>query len=93
MAPTEVIFCAAPEQWMFWCPGCECGHGFNARWTFNGDLTKPTIKPSLLSTFGKSSSARCHLFMEDGKLRFLKDCTHDLAGKTISMEPHPWGKP
>lgn len=87
----DVIYQGAPNHWMFWCPGCECGHSINETWTFNGDLVKPTISPSLLSTFGsRKSDARCHLYVEDGKLRFLKDSTHKYAGQTIEMVPHPW---
>jgi hypothetical protein len=28
----------------------------------------------------------CHSFLTDGKLQFLSDCTHPLAGKTIDLE-------
>jgi hypothetical protein len=31
--------------------------------------------------------SRCHLFVRDGKIEFLGDCTHELAGKTVPMEP------
>jgi hypothetical protein len=40
----------------FFCPGCKCGHGFNAGipeapykpvWQFNGDMEKPTVNPSI----------------------------------------------
>jgi hypothetical protein len=88
----NVIEETAPNYWIFWCPGCECCHSINETWTFNGDLAKPTIRPSLLSTFGRASNMRCHLFVEDGKLRFLKDSTHPLAGRTIDMKPLPWNK-
>lgn len=41
-------------NFMFFCPGCECGHGIvthmGNRWTFNGDMVKPTISPSILVT-------------------------------------------
>ena len=30
---------------------------------------------------------RCHSFVADGKIRFLSDCTHELAGKTVPLEP------
>lgn len=36
------------EQWVFQCPGCECLHGFTRSWTFNGNMKRPTIMPSLL---------------------------------------------
>lgn len=28
----------------------------------------------------------CHSFITDGKIQYLSDCTHELAGKTIEME-------
>lgn len=45
----------APD-FMFWCPGCKCGHGVwttrpngvtGATWTFNGNMDKPTFAPSI----------------------------------------------
>lgn len=29
----------------------------------------------------------CHSFIRDGHIQFLSDCTHELAGKTVPMEP------
>jgi len=29
-----------------WCPGCEEMHSLPDKWTFNGDLEKPTFQPS-----------------------------------------------
>lgn len=29
----------------------------------------------------------CHSFVEQGRIRFLSDCTHKLAGQTISLQP------
>lgn len=29
----------------------------------------------------------CHSFVRDGRIQFLADCTHSLAGKTVDMEP------
>lgn len=29
----------------------------------------------------------CHSFVRDGQIQFLGDCTHQFAGKTLSMEP------
>jgi hypothetical protein len=80
-------------HYYFWCPGCKHGHGFDERWKFNGDYDKPTFTPSLLVNAHLSEEAkknpynkRCHLFMTDGKIRFLGDCEHELAGKTVEME-------
>lgn len=27
----------------------------------------------------------CHSFVRDGKIQFLNDCTHELAGKTVEL--------
>lgn len=41
---------------LLWCPGCKMAHhikvgdGPGPRWTWNGNMTKPTFSPSLLVT-------------------------------------------
>lgn len=43
---------------MWFCPGCRCGHRVwvrepspsGSRWTWNGDMEKPTVSPSILIT-------------------------------------------
>ena len=69
--------------YMFWCPGCKENHAYTKdRWTFNGDYERPTFTPSLL--YGKDGRHRiCHIFMTDGKIQYLSDCEHELAGQTI----------
>ena len=68
--------------YMFHCPGCQHAHVCDKRWTFNGDMDKPTFTPSLLN---RTDKTRCHLFVTDGKIRFLNDCTHQLAGQTVDL--------
>lgn len=29
---------------------------------------------------------RCHSFVTDGRIEYLSDCTHSLAGQTVNME-------
>lgn len=29
----------------------------------------------------------CHSFVTDGRIQFLSDCTHALAGQTVDLEP------
>jgi len=74
------------DSLMFFCPGCGSYHSFRVpQWKWDGDMEKPTFSPSLL--INKNIPAqRCHLFIENGKLRFLEDCFHHLAGQTIDME-------
>jgi hypothetical protein len=73
--------------WMIFCPGCKFAHVFDSRWTFNGDQDKPTFKPSYLSygTENDPRQPRCHSFVTDGFIKFLSDCTHDLAGQTVEL--------
>lgn len=32
---------------------------------------------------------RCHSFVRDGRIEFLGDCTHALAGRTVDLPPPP----
>jgi len=69
---------------VFECPGCGCGHHIDPdRWTWNGDLVRPTVSPSLLVHLG--GGRRCHSFVRDGRIQFLSDCTHSLAGQTVDI--------
>ena len=66
-------------------------------WSFNGDMDKPTFSPSLLVRYDHyvPSGApadqqplvkeRCHTFITDGKIQYLGDCTHELAGQIIEL--------
>ncbi len=78
------------DGWLFECPGCGNIHKFDERWTFNNDLDKPTFRPSLLVNgnmqYHNSATPRCHSFVTNGKIKFLGDCTHELAGQTVELE-------
>lgn len=76
----------------FHCPGCGYSHPFEvdapngAGWTWNGSLDKPTFHPSLLVYGGgRSEAPRCHSFVTDGRIQFLVDSTHKLAGQTVEL--------
>lgn len=73
------------------------GAGAGPRWTFNGDFDKPTFTPSVLVRTGRAVDPSiqpepgdppevCHSFVTDGQIRFLGDCTHALAGKTVPLQ-------
>jgi len=32
-------------------------------------------------------SKRCHSFVTDGRIQFLSDCTHEMAGQTVDLPP------
>jgi hypothetical protein len=70
------------------------------RWQFNGDLSKPTFNPSLLVRWSEPSDNPsefdnqekdkhfiCHSFVKDGRIQFLSDSTHALAGQTVDIAP------
>jgi hypothetical protein len=80
---------AADGTLMFFCPGCGEHHGINRTWQFNEDFENPTISPSIrVSTLDKPEHASrtiCHSFVREGKIQFLSDCVHSLAGQTVDL--------
>jgi Family of unknown function (DUF6527) len=58
-------------------------------WTWNGDVDKPTLRPSILTTGytrnGGDKPVHCHTWVNDGQAQFLDDCTHELRGHTVDM--------
>jgi len=79
---------------MFWCPGCNEPHGINVgegpgpRWGYSGNVDAPTFTPSIKVTDGQG--ACCHSFVTDGRIKYLADCTHALAGQTVPLGDWEW---
>lgn len=98
----------------FRCPGCGHRHTVvvgtpfrnGARWSFNGDMLRPTFTPSLharsghyadgtppgecwLCKRGSTACGVCHSFITDGRIQFLDDCTHALAGQIVDLPVLP----
>jgi hypothetical protein len=80
------------EQWIaFHCPGCEVGHAIpvtgSRAWNWNGSFESPTINSSILVNRGSANPAVpvCHSLVKDGKIQFLSDCMHKLAGQTVEI--------
>lgn len=82
----------------FYCPGCKTYHHVQhgdvdgPTWRWNGDAENPTLSPSILVTYNGSDAgvdgappAVCHSFIEDGRIRYLGDSTHALAGQTVEL--------
>lgn len=74
------------------CPGCGHIHSFDLnRWNWNGSLTKPTFTPSLLVSWDMTVKGKiepvCHSYVTDGKIQFLTDSKHKLAGQTVDLLP------
>lgn len=62
-------------------------------WTWNASLSAPTFDPSVLLQGGPPGTPRCHSFVRDGRIEFLSDCEHPLAGKTVDLPPWPGSPP
>lgn len=74
------------DRLVWWCPGCDEVHTAPLdRWTWNGSLDAPTLSPSVLYPEAK----RCHCFVREGRIQFLSDCKHPLAGQTVAMVMPP----
>jgi hypothetical protein len=77
---------------VFRCPGCGCGHrvpvkqsyGGALAWAWNGSENLPTLEPSLVYNFMDPGS-RCHSLVRDGRIEFLQDSHHALAGQIVSL--------
>jgi hypothetical protein len=66
-------------------PGSEATVCFyKDKWSFNGDFEKATFRPSML-IHPNNMHGRDHFFVTDGKIEYLSDCEHALAGKTVDM--------
>jgi hypothetical protein len=95
----RVAFESRQEQLLFECPGCGEMRAVRVRarsdgapsgpvWGWNESLDLPTFSPSLLVrwTHGEKREPRCcHSFVRDGRIEFLSDCTHTLAGQTVDL--------
>ena len=86
---------------IFYCPGCKSTHSVNLtingpRWDYNGNPESPTFSPSILVTCRWSQVEPeykddvCHSFVRDGRIQFLGDCTHELAGQTVVIPEWPY---
>lgn len=85
----------------FFCPGCNDTHALNTspngpRWSYNDDADSPTFTPSIHARLQWSKNDAtmaddvCHSFVTAGRIQFLGDCTHALAGQTVDIPEWPW---
>lgn len=67
-------------------------------WGYNGNPSGPTFTPSILVQWTEPSDVEgefddtskdkhmvCHSFVTDGRIQFLGDCTHAMAGQTVDL--------
>ncbi|MFZ3182555.1 MAG: DUF6527 family protein [Pseudomonas sp.] len=91
---SRVLAGGSDEGLFFECPGCDMPHriqhgaGDGPRWVWNGNAEKPTFTPSILVRYPwgpEQAEQVCHSFVTDGRIQFLSDCTHALAGQTVEL--------
>jgi hypothetical protein len=93
-APVLLPIKNSPGRFVFFCPGCRASHIINTNphnglpvHTILGSPDKPTIRASVLSKGDKKiGKPHCHSFISHGRIKFLKDCSHDLAGLTVLLK-------
>lgn len=87
-------------RYAHWCVGCNQRHEIavdtpfhnGARWSFDGNVEKPTFSPSINIRMGPLRDGRilvCHYFVRAGQIIYCGDCTHDLKNKTVDLAPFP----
>lgn len=57
-------------------------------WGWNGSKDRPTFSPSILTRlrWGEDRREICnHVFIRDGRISYLSDCTHEYAGKSMEL--------
>jgi len=88
-------------QHYFFCPACKEIHCWWPSWTFNGDIEKPTVRPSIKVTWPANPQAEerfkewrteriCHSMITDGQIFYYKDSTHGKGGETMPIPDYPF---
>jgi hypothetical protein len=92
---------ATENTWKFWCPGCDSAHVVSDSWQVNtGTATiSPSVLvyshqklinedlsgEALTAPENITTTPQCHSFVTNGRIRYLSDSTHALAGKTVDV--------
>lgn len=68
---------------------------------WDADVNAPTFSPSIRTFTNVGEDGRrmpdgqertlCHSFVRTGKIEFLSDCAHALAGQTVDLPDWPRG--
>lgn len=78
------------------CVQTGSAYGAGPVWGWNGSLELPTFTPSVLFWLDHNADedeeerkyvdkARCHTFITNGRVQFLSDYGHALAGQTLDV--------
>lgn len=79
-----------------WCPACdrahllEMGHRDSRKIDWDHDTKRPTFTPDIRHQVG---DVTCHYRITDGRVEFLPDSTHILAGRTVDLPVYPPFRP
>lgn len=92
----ELVQDGVLQGYMITSPATDQDILFDKRWYFNGDFENPTFSPSMLVTYPEENKetghVREHFFVRNGKIEYLQDCHHDMAGKKVDMIDCKWGE-
>lgn len=102
---------SADAGWMHWCPACNEVHAIavekafanGAKWSFNGNMDKPSFVPSVKITIGPMPTVPvgradagkiyvCHYILTDAVIDYCGDCTHSLRGQKVALPVIPRGQ-
>ena len=78
---------------MMYMPGLPCPlqirvSGLPPVWSWNKDVYNPTFYPSILTRlpWGEEGKEICnHVYVKNGMIQYLWDCSHEYAGKILPM--------
>jgi hypothetical protein len=79
-----------------WCPACDrrhlllMGHRDARLLDWDHNTRRPTFTPDIRQ---EEPSLVCHYFIADGRVQFLSDSTHALAGRTVDLPAYPHNQP
>lgn len=89
MAKVKLFPYAEGKQYVsIFCPACQLTHTINhspAGWGFNGDIDKPTFEGSIGFHGEDSGGFYCHSLVRDGRIEYLGDSQHAMAGQTVDL--------
>lgn len=81
------------QGYLITSPATDIDIMFDERWQFNGNFEKPSFYPSMLMEYPvENGTVREHFFVREGKIMYLRDCSHEMAGKTVDMIDCRWGE-
>ena len=96
---------AGDSHWKFWCPGCGDAHVVSSAWEVDVEsatispsvlvhsvrrfVDSDLVGDALMAPGNATVSPLCHSFVRGGRIEFLGDSTHSLAGQTVDLPEWP----